>query len=74
MGKSWRQQLEEVGGYENDLVGVPAGGVRKLIEEREELERHLRAIVVADIGPPERAAINAAQAYLDSIAGPKENP
>lgn len=33
--KSWRQQLQELGGWDNELVNVPAGAVRKIIEELE---------------------------------------
>jgi len=37
MSKSWREMLEEVGGYENELVGIPAGPVREMIDEIERL-------------------------------------
>lgn len=33
--KSWRKQLEEIGGYDNELMSVPAGVVRKIIRELE---------------------------------------
>ena len=33
---SWREKLTEIGGYENDLLGVPAGAVRKIIAELED--------------------------------------
>jgi hypothetical protein len=38
---NWRKQLEEIGGYDNELIGVPAGAVRKMIDEIESL----RAVV-----------------------------
>jgi len=34
--KTWRQKLEQVGGYENDMVGVNAGTVRMIIDELED--------------------------------------
>ena len=34
---NWRQQLTDLGGYENEMLGVPAGGVRKMIDELEQL-------------------------------------
>ena len=34
---NWRQQLTDLGGYENELVGVPAGAVRKMVDEIERL-------------------------------------
>ena len=36
ISKSWREQLTEIGGYENELIGVPAGSVRKIIQELED--------------------------------------
>lgn len=35
--KNWRKMLEEAGGYENELVGIPAGGVQEMVEEIEAL-------------------------------------
>jgi hypothetical protein len=38
---NWRKNLEDMGGYENELVAVPAGGVRLLIAEFEDLQKQL---------------------------------
>ena len=35
--KNYRKMLEEVGGYENELIGVPAATVRDMIDEIENL-------------------------------------
>lgn len=35
--KNWRQMLEQVGGYENECVYVPARAVREIIDELEAL-------------------------------------
>jgi len=35
--KSWREKLEEVGGYKNGLLGIPAHSVREMIDEIERL-------------------------------------
>ena len=49
MSKSWREKLTEIGGYENELLSVPAGSVVKIIEElevcREESSRLAKRIV-----------------------------
>lgn len=34
--KSWREQLMEMGGYENSFIGIQAGVVREIIGELEE--------------------------------------
>lgn len=39
--KTWRQQLEELGGWDNVFVPVPSGAVRKLIEELEATQAEL---------------------------------
>lgn len=39
MAKTWRQQLEEIGGYENELVPIAAGAVRKIIDELEAAQK-----------------------------------
>lgn len=36
--KTWREKLEEIGGYENEMVSVSAGAVREMINEMEALE------------------------------------
>ena len=33
--RSWRPTLAEIGGYDNELVGVPAGGVRHIVYDCE---------------------------------------
>lgn len=40
--KSWREQLTEMGGYENAFVAINAGTVREIIQELEEcrVENH----------------------------------
>lgn len=43
--RDFRRQLKEVGGYDNDMVGIPAGGVRPIIDEVEQL----RAALADDI-------------------------
>lgn len=39
----YRKQLEAIGGYENELLPVPAGGVRKIIEALENAQQQLAA-------------------------------
>jgi len=39
----WREQLREVGGMNNRLVGIPAGGVREIIDDLAETESALAA-------------------------------
>lgn len=39
----WRQQLEAIGGYENELVPVPAGAVRQIIDDLEATKKQLAA-------------------------------
>ena len=39
----WREELREVGGMDNALVGIPAGGVREIIDALAESERALAA-------------------------------
>ena len=46
---NWRQQLTDLGGYENEMLGVPAGGVRKMVDEIEQLRAKLAAL---EIPPP----------------------
>ena len=41
---NWRQQLTDLGGYENEMLGVPAGGVRKMVDEIERLRAKLAEI------------------------------
>lgn len=36
--KTYRQMLEEVGGYENSMVSIPSGSVRPIIDDLESLE------------------------------------
>lgn len=33
--RSWRAKLEAVGGYDNGMIGVPADGVRAIIDDAE---------------------------------------
>lgn len=33
---SWREQLTEMGGYDNAFLGIHAGAVREIIEELED--------------------------------------
>lgn len=40
---NYRKQLEAIGGYENELLPVPAGGVRKIIEALEKAQQQLAA-------------------------------
>lgn len=47
----WRDDLQKIGGWDNELVAVPAGTVRKMIERGEALEAALRTIV--DGEPPD---------------------
>ena len=56
MSTNYRKQLEDVGGWDNELVSVPAGGVRKIIEELEATQRELRAwkIAVNECSPSEK--------------------
>jgi len=40
----WRADLAALGGWENELVSVPAGAVRKMIEAGEALQARLAAL------------------------------
>ena len=40
----WRKNLDEIGGWDNELVSVPAGAVRKMIELGEYMENALERI------------------------------
>lgn len=40
--KNYRKMLEELGGWDNELVQVPAGGVREVIEDLEALEARIQ--------------------------------
>jgi len=55
MSKNWREMLEEIGGYENEFVAVPAGPVREIIDE---LESALTEHALKD------AVVEAAAQYL----------
>lgn len=35
--KDYRKMLEEVGGYENEMTAIPAGAVREMVAEIEQL-------------------------------------
>ena len=54
-GKNWRAMLTALGGYDNDLVPVPAGGVREIISDVEALTtevaelKEARDILVAQL-------------------------
>ena len=39
--KDWRKMLTDVGGYDNSLLGIPAMGVREIIEDIESLRAQL---------------------------------
>ena len=40
---SWREQLTEMGGYDNAFLGIHAGAVREIIQELEDCtEENLR--------------------------------
>jgi len=43
----YRKQLEAIGGYENELLPVPAGGVRKIIDDLEKAQQQLAAALAA---------------------------
>lgn len=60
MTKTYREQLADLGGWNNALVGVPAGAVREIIEALEDRERQVAALrvvaekaarLLAEIGP-----------------------
>lgn len=38
---NYRKQLEAIGGYENELLPIPAGGVRKIIDDLEKAQQQL---------------------------------
>lgn len=42
----YRKQLEAIGGYENELLPVPAGGVRKIIDDLEKAQQQLAAEIM----------------------------
>lgn len=42
--KNYRAMLEAVGGWENEMVSVPAGGVREIVEEVEALRKEVDAL------------------------------
>jgi hypothetical protein len=39
--KNWRKMLVDIGGYDNELVGVPSGGVKEMVEEIESLREQV---------------------------------
>jgi hypothetical protein len=45
MMKDWRRMLTEVGGYDNALIGVPAGAVREMIDEIDALRAAVERVV-----------------------------
>ena len=57
--RGWRRKLQEVGGYENGLVGIPAEGVRKTIDDCEQ---------AADLLEHQAAEIARLRKVLGSIA------
>lgn len=42
--KSWREKLTDVGGYDNELLGIPAGGVREMVDEIERLSAEVKSL------------------------------
>ena len=43
MMKDWRKMLRDVGGYNNDMLGIPASGVKEMVIEIESLRAQLAA-------------------------------
>jgi hypothetical protein len=39
--KNWRKMLVDIGGYDNELVGVPSGGVKEMVDEIESLREQV---------------------------------
>ena len=39
--KDWRKMLEGIGGYDNEMIGVPSGGVKEMVEDIESLQQQL---------------------------------
>ncbi len=48
----WRQELEDIGGWDNEFVAVPAGAVRKMIELGEHMEDALQRVADHMPGTP----------------------
>jgi hypothetical protein len=46
--KDWRKMLTDIGGYENEMVSVPAGGVRSIIDEVEMLRARVAPAPAGD--------------------------
>jgi hypothetical protein len=63
MMKDWRRMLTEVGGYDNALIGVPAGAVREMIDEIDALRAAVeRAVAERDALKAQIAALFGAAA------------
>ena len=41
MALTWREKLEQIGGFDNDMVMVPSGAVTKIITELEKAQKKL---------------------------------
>ena len=39
--KDWRIMLKAIGGYDNEMIGVPSGGVKEMVEDIESLQKQL---------------------------------
>lgn len=39
--KDWRKMLEGIGGYDNEMIGVPSGGVKEMVDDIESLKQQL---------------------------------
>ncbi len=84
--KSWREKLEEIGGYDNEFTSVPAGAVREIIEELESaLTEGADALKQLDsalelLSYPEHAQdkewyerLNKINEYVASVSGTQES-
>jgi hypothetical protein len=41
--KDWRKMLEGIGGYDNEMIVVPSGGVKEMVDDIEEIQQQLAA-------------------------------
>jgi hypothetical protein len=61
--KDHRKMLEEIGGYENELVSVNAGGVREIIDDLEYVQNEKESLEKENLEL--RAHINILESDLD---------
>ena len=65
--KNWRKMLVDIGGYDNELVGVPSGGVKEMVEEIESLREQLALAFEAGRVAEREECISIVESYKVSV-------